>query len=150
MRVPMRGTGADQLVVATKSRNGDGAKGLDRPALSTGQPAMEGAGSNKAKPFSISKHVVWEAYKRVKANKGAAGVDKESIYDFEKDLKRNLYKIWNRMSSGSWFPPPVRTVIIPKKEAGRERQLGVPTVYDRIAQMVVKLYLEPEMEPHFH
>ena len=150
MRVPMRGTGVDQLVVATKSCNGDGAKGLDRPGLPVGQPKMGGTDSSKAKPFSISKHVVWEAYKRVKANKGAAGVDKESVSDFEKELKRNLYKIWNRMSSGSYFPPPVRTVLIPKKEAGQQRQLGVPTVSDRIAQMVVKLYLEPEIEPHFH
>ena len=91
---------------------------------------------------------MWEAYKRVKANKGAAGVDGESISDFEKDLKRNLYKIWNRMSSGSWFPPPVRTVVIPKKEEGKQRKLGVPTVSDRIAQMVAKLYLEPEIEPY--
>jgi RNA-directed DNA polymerase len=150
VRVPMRDTGADQPVVVTKSRNGDGAKGLDRSALSAGQPAMGGAGSNKAKPFSISKKAVWEAYKRVKANKGAAGVDGESISDFEKDLKRNLYKIWNRMSSGSWFPPPVRTVVIPKKEEGKQRNLGVPTVSDRIAQMVAKLYLEPELEPYFH
>jgi RNA-directed DNA polymerase len=103
----------------------------------------------RAKPFRISKWAVWEAYKRVKANQGAAGVDGESIADFERDLKRNLYKIWNRMSSGSYFPPPVRTVTIPKGD-GRQRQLGIPTVSDRIAQMVVKQYLEPELEPHFH
>ena len=82
---------------------------------------------NKAKPFNISKRVVLEAYKRVKANKGAAGVDKESITDFEKDLKDNLYKIWNRMSSGRNFPPPVRLVEIDKKGGG-QRRLGVPTV----------------------
>ena len=70
---------------------------------------------NEAKPFCISKKEVWEAYKRVKANKGAAGIDEQSIEDFEKKLKKNLYKIWNRMSSGSYFPPPVRTVKIPKK-----------------------------------
>jgi len=104
---------------------------------------------SKAKPFSISKRVVFESYKRVKANKGAAGVDKESISDFEKDLKNNLYKIWNRMSSGSYFPPPVRVVEIEKKDGG-QRRLGVPTVADRIAQMVVKMYLEPFVEPHFH
>lgn len=104
---------------------------------------------SKAKPFSISKRVVFESYKRVKANKGAAGVDKESISDFEKDLKNNLYKIWNRMSSGSYFPPPVRVVKIEKKDGG-QRRLGVPTVADRIAQMVVKKYLEPFVEPHFH
>jgi RNA-directed DNA polymerase len=104
---------------------------------------------NKAKPFCISKHVVWEAYKRVKANKGAAGVDDETIAEFEKNLKDNLYTLWNRMSSGSYFPPPVRTVEIPKKD-GKMRKLGIPTVSDRIAQTVVKLYLEPMVEPYFH
>jgi RNA-directed DNA polymerase len=103
----------------------------------------------KAKSFEISKLVVVEAWKRVKANQGAAGVDKESIVDFERDLKGNLYKIWNRMSSGSYVPPPVRTVVIPKK-AGGERMLGIPTVADRVAQMVVKLHFEPIVEPHFH
>ncbi|MGD2098813.1 MAG: group II intron reverse transcriptase/maturase, partial [Desulfobacterales bacterium] len=90
---------------------------------------------SKAKPFCISKRVVFEAYERVKANQGAAGVDEESIADFEKDLKNNLYKIWNRMSSGSYFPPAVRSVKIAKKGGG-QRKLGVPTVSDRIAQMV--------------
>ena len=104
---------------------------------------------NKEKPFKISKKVVWEAYQRVRANKGAAGVDAESIADFEKDLKGNLYKIWNRMSSGSYFPPPVRAVVIPKAKGG-QRVLGVPTVADRVAQMVVKIYLEPKVEPIFH
>jgi len=104
---------------------------------------------NKAKPFSISKQVVWEAYKRVRANKGAAGVDEESIADFEINLKDNLYKIWNRMSSGSYFPPPVRVVEIDKKDGG-QRKLGVPTVSDRIAQMVAKLYLEPSVDSVFH
>jgi RNA-directed DNA polymerase len=104
---------------------------------------------DKTKPFNISKHVVWEAYLRVKANQGAAGIDEQSIADFEKDVKNNLYKIWNRMSSGSYFPPPVRTVTIPKSNGG-QRKLGIPTVGDRIAQMVVKLYLEPEVEGHFH
>ena len=104
---------------------------------------------SEAKPFSISKWEVWEAYKWVKANQGAAGIDQQSIADFEKRLKGNLYKIWNRMSSGSYFPPPVRTVKIPKAGGG-ERKLGIPTVSDRIAQMVVKLRLEPEIDPHFH
>jgi RNA-directed DNA polymerase len=103
----------------------------------------------EAKPFVISKWEVWEAYKRVKVNQGAAGVDKQSIADFERDLKGNLYKIWNRMSSGSYYPPPVRTVKIPKASGG-ERQLGIPTVSDRIAQMVVKMRLEPEIDPLFH
>ena len=101
------------------------------------------------KPFDISKRVVMEAFQKVKANQGAAGVDGESIEEFEKDLKRNLYRIWNRMSSGSYFPPSVRAVQIPKK-AGGSRILGVPTVSDRIAQTVVKIYLEPEVEPIFH
>jgi len=103
----------------------------------------------KVKPFEISKHVVWEAWKHVKANQGAAGVDSETIADFEGNLKDNLYKIWNRMSSGSYFPPPVKTVAIPKKTGG-ERVLGIPTVSDRIAQMVVKIHFEPLVEPFFH
>ena len=103
----------------------------------------------KAKPFEISKQVVWKAWKQVKANKGAAGVDSETIADFERNLKDNLYKIWNRMSSGSYFPPPVRAVAIPKKTGG-ERLLGIPAVSDRIAQMVVKMYFEPLVEPKFH
>jgi hypothetical protein len=104
---------------------------------------------SEAKPFCISKWEVWEAYKRVKANQGAAGVDEQSIADFERNLKRNLYKIWNRMSSGSYFPPPVRTVKIPKANGG-ERKLGIPTVSDRIAQQVVKSRLEPAVDPLFH
>ena len=104
---------------------------------------------SEAKPFVISKWEVMEAYKRVKANQGAAGVDEESIADFERELKDNLYRIWNRMSSGSYFPPPVRTVEISKASGGK-RQLGIPTVSDRIAQMVVKSRLEPEIDPLFH
>jgi group II intron reverse transcriptase/maturase len=93
---------------------------------------------------------VWEAYKSVKANKGAAGVDGCSIEDFDKDLKNNLFKVWNRMSSGSYFPPPVRAVEIPKPHGGGTRILGIPTVADRIAQTVVALQLEPRMESIFH
>jgi len=104
---------------------------------------------DKAKPFCISKWEVWEAYKRVRANQGAAGVDGQSIAEFEEDLKDNLFKIWNRMSSGSYFPPPVRRVDIPKDNGGT-RPLGIPTVADRIAQTVVKRYLEPILEEHFH
>ncbi|WP_055495720.1 group II intron reverse transcriptase/maturase [Streptomyces sp. TP-A0356] len=103
-----------------------------------------------SKPFEISKHVVWEAYRRVKANGGAAGVDGESIEQFEADLKGNLYKLWNRLSSGSYFPPPVRMVEIPKPQGRGARVLGVPTVADRIAQTVVAMVLEPEVEPVFH
>ncbi len=101
------------------------------------------------KPFAISKRLVWEAWRRVKANRGAAGVDEESILAFEANLKANLYKVWNRMSSGSYVPPPVRAVEIPKKSGG-SRMLGVPTVADRVAQTVAYLYMEPEVEPVFH
>ncbi len=100
------------------------------------------------KSFNISKQVVWEAWKRVKSNKGACGVDEETIEEFEQNLKKNLYKIWNRMSSGTYFPPPVRAVGIPKKSGG-ERILGIPTVADRVAQMTAKMYLEPRVEPLF-
>ena len=104
---------------------------------------------DKAKPFQISKERVLEAYRKVKANRGAAGVDRQSIRAFEQDWRNNLYKIWNRMSSGSYFPPPVKAVEIPKKDGGK-RLLGIPTVADRVAQMVVKMELEPQLEPHFH
>lgn len=102
------------------------------------------------KSFEISKWEVWEAYEKVKANKGAPGVDGCSIEDFEKDLKNNLYRIWNRMSSGSYFPPPVKAVEIPKPHGGGVRVLGVPTVADRIAQTVVARRLEEEVESIFH
>ena len=101
------------------------------------------------KPFIISKQAVYEAYKRVKANKGSAGVDNESIEDFEANLGNNLYRIWNRMSSGSYYPQPVKLVEIPKN-AGGKRGLGIPTVSDRIAQMTAKLYIEPRLEQDFH
>src|ERR1700732_4182962 len=102
----------------------------------------------EAKPFDIPKQLVWDAYQRVKANRGAAGVDGESLEAFEKNLKGNLFKIWNRMSSGSYFPPPVRLVEIPKDNGGT-RPLGIPTVADRVAQTVVKMVLEPLVEPAF-
>ena len=104
----------------------------------------------KDKPFTIPKQLVWEAYKRVKANKGAAGVDRVSMEGFEEDLRGNLYKIWNRMSSGTYFPPPVKAVEIPKPHGGGTRILGVPTVADRIAQTVVALRLEARTESIFH
>ena len=100
------------------------------------------------KPFMIEKWRVYQAYKAVKSSKGAAGVDGQTIEQFEANLKGNLYKIWNRMSSGTYFPPPVRAVSIPKKSGG-ERILGVPTVSDRIAQMVVKQLIEPDLDPIF-
>ena len=104
----------------------------------------------KSKSFEISKQLVWEAYRRVAANKGAAGVDGQSVEDFEKDLKNNLFKIWNRMSSGTYFPPAVKAVEIPKPHGGGTRILGVPTVADRIAQTVVALALEARTESIFH
>jgi len=100
------------------------------------------------KPFMIDKRQVYEAYKAVRSSNGGAGVDGQTIEAFEADLKSNLFKIWNRMCSGSYFPPPVRAVAIPKKTGG-ERILGVPTVSDRIAQMVVKQMIEPELDPLF-
>lgn len=104
---------------------------------------------NTAKPFDIPKQLVWEAYERVKANKGAEGIDGQTIEGFEENLKDNLYKLWNRMSSGCYFPPAVRIVEIPKSD-GKTRKLGIPTVSDRIAQMVAKLFFEPKIDHKFH
>jgi group II intron reverse transcriptase/maturase len=103
----------------------------------------------ETKPFAIPKREVWEAFKKVRANQGAAGVDGQSVEDFEAHLENNLYKLWNRMSSGTYFPPPVRRVDIPK-DGGGTRPLGIPTVADRIAQEVAKRHLEPLLEPVFH
>src|SRR4051812_28299682 len=104
---------------------------------------------SSGKAFDIPKTLIWEAYLKVRSNKGAAGVDRQSLADFARDEKKNLYKIWNRMSSGSYFPPPVRAVEIPKAGGG-VRVLGVPTVADRIAQTVVAMALEPSAEQVFH
>ena len=101
------------------------------------------------KPYVIAKRAVWEAYQQVKANRGAAGIDGETLAMFEQNLSRNLYKLWNRMSSGSYFPPPVKQVEIPKAKGGT-RKLGIPTVSDRIAQTVVKRIIEPILDPIFH
>jgi group II intron reverse transcriptase/maturase len=101
------------------------------------------------KPYVIAKRAVWEAYQQVKANRGAAGIDEETIAMFEQSLSKNLYKLWNRMSSGSYFPPPVKQVEIPKAKGGT-RKLGIPTVSDRIAQTVVKQIIEPKLDPMFH
>lgn len=114
-----------------------------------GQLRKEEESVGMTKSYSIDKTLVWEAYQSVKANGGAAGVDLESIEEFDSRLKDNLYKLWNRLSSGSYFPPPVKGVPIPKKTGG-VRMLGVPTVADRIAQTVVKFVLEPMLEPLFH
>ncbi len=101
------------------------------------------------KTLPVTKRMVWEAYKQVKRNGGSAGIDKESIEKFDEDLSKNLYKIWNRMASGSYFPPAVRTVLIPKKQGG-SRPLGIPTVSDRIAQTVLKQHVEPGLDRIFH
>ena len=103
----------------------------------------------QTKPFNISKQSVLEAFKKVKANKGGAGVDRQTIEEFERNLKDNLYKIWNRLSSGSYMPPAVLRVEIPKSD-GKTRPLGIPTVADRVAQMVIKQQLEPKLEKVFH
>jgi RNA-directed DNA polymerase len=110
---------------------------------------LGGAKVNETKPFCISKKKVMAAWEKVKANKGTYGIDRESIEDFELNLKDNLYKLWNRMASGTYFPPPVRAVEIPKP-GGKKRLLGIPTVTDRVAQAVVKDYLEPIADPKFH
>lgn len=123
-------------------------KGIELSVLGNSQPKWDEL-MNKTKPFNISKKSVMAAWERVKANKGAYGVDEESIEDFESNLKGNLYKIWNRMSSGTYFPPSVRAVEIPKSD-GRTRLLGIPTVGDRVAQAVVKGFLEPIVEPKFN
>jgi len=102
-----------------------------------------------SKPYKIPKQTVMAAYKKVKANKGSAGVDGKDFEKYEENLKDNLYKLWNRMSSGSYFPKPVKAVEIPKKDGGT-RRLGIPTIDDRIAQMIAKLAIEPILEPLFH
>ena len=150
----MREPGADRPVVVRKASNVAGTKEASCPCSPCGQPpgGREEPGGEpkpKGKPFDISQQVVRGAYEKVKANRGAAGVDEESITEFERNRERNLYKLWNRMSSGSYFPLPVRAVKIPKKSGG-VRVLGVPTVTDRIAQTVVCQYLEPEVESIFH
>src|ERR1700757_677853 len=145
----MRSTGTDRLVGGKKGRNGAGAKGSGQVVAfseTTGNRMNSMHATDK--PFNIDKKLVYEAYKAVKSNGGAAGVDGQTIEQFETDLKSNLYKIWNRMSSGTYFPPPVRAVSIPKKSGG-QRILGVPTVADRVAQMVVKQVIEPILDPVF-
>ena len=99
----------------------------------------------QTKSIPISKPMIWEAYKQVKANRGGAGIDGISLEIFETKLKLNLYKLWNRMASGSYFPPAVKEVEIPKKD-GKVRKLGIPTISDRIGQMVIKNYIEPRLE----
>jgi RNA-directed DNA polymerase len=155
----LRSVSADRFVVAVKpplgavgvERRGRIVRGLLGPTNQV-MPGRSRVSELKStgKPFDISKREVWEAYQKVKANQGAPGVDGCSIEEFEKDLKGNLYKIWNRMSSGSYFPPPVKAVEIPKPHGGGTRILGVPTVADRVAQTVVAAHLEKRVEPVFH
>src|SRR6266478_6428253 len=116
---------------------------------SVGQPGNGEESARTVKPFGIAKRVVWEAYRHVKANRGAAGIDGESMEMFEANLKDNLYRVWNRMSSGSYMPPAIRLVEIPKKTGG-VRVLGIATIEDRIAQTVAKTYIEPALEQLFH
>ncbi|MCX8565552.1 MAG: Reverse transcriptase (RNA-dependent DNA polymerase) [Glomeribacter sp. 1016415] len=147
--VAMRGTGAEQV----KDRNGSGAKDLPHCAEATAANVSSNAYGRiavaTAKPFPISKRQVWEAYKLVKANGGAAGVDGQTLDEFEGGETNNLYKLWNRLASGSYMPPAVKRVEIPKATGGM-RPLGIPTVAERIAQMVVKQVVEPIVDPIFH
>lgn len=130
-----------------RASNVEGAKGLHyRSGFQKSTVREEQL--KETKPFEISKEVVWEAYVKIRENKGSAGIDGVTLEEFGMDLKNNLYKIWNRMSSGSYFPLAVMEVEIPKE--GGVRKLGIATVADRIAQMVVKIYLEPKVEPYFH
>ena len=104
---------------------------------------------NETKSVPVSREMVWTAYKKVKANKGSAGVDSVSMEEFDANRSKHLYQLWNRMASGSYYPPPVKEVEIPKKD-GKIRKLGIPTIADRVGQMVIKEYLEPRMESIFH
>jgi RNA-directed DNA polymerase len=113
------------------------------------QPGDREESRMTCKSYDIPKTLIWESWLHVKANQGAAGIDAETIERFETKLAANLYKLWNRMSSGSYFPPPVKAVPIPKKSGG-VRVLGIPTVSDRIAQTAVKTWLEPRLDPIFH
>lgn len=152
-RVPKRGTGTEQVVVAMTDGNRSRAKDLPHRAeigvATKGSNANGRTAATTAKPLPIGKRQVWEAYKRVKANRGAAGVDGQTLTEFDGDMSNNLYKLWNRLASGSYMPPAVLRVEIPKSDGG-VRPLGIPTVTDRIAQMVVKQVLEPLVEPVFH
>jgi RNA-directed DNA polymerase len=152
------GAQADQSVVAVKLLlDAVGAERRDWLVRGSFAGSTSEAGRNQVgeqvspgKPFDILKQEVWRAYQKVASNKGAAGVDGVGLAEFESDLKGNLYKIWNRMSSGSYFPPPVRAVEIPKAHGPGTRMLGIPTIGDRIAQTVVATRLENIVEPKFH
>jgi len=151
---------ADRPVVAVRIPacwGGGGAKGPAYRECRFDQPEPSGFGRKRGsmprpegKSFAIPKRLVWEAWRQVRANKGAPGVDGQDLAEFEADLENNLYKVWNRMSSGTWFPPPVRAVEIPKPHGEGSRMLGVPTIADRVAQTTVAMFLEPLVEPRFH
>ncbi len=132
-----------------EGRESGWSKGVTLSSCPRRSTAQREESPEASKSFEIPKRLVWEAYVKVKSNNGVAGVDEESIEMFERNLKSNLYRLWNRMSSGSYFPPPVLEVEIPKRN-GEMRPLGIPTVTDRIAQTVVKMCLEPKVEPSFH
>ena len=103
---------------------------------------------NETKSIPISHSMIWEAYKKVRANKGSSGIDDVSMEEYDANRRKYLYKLWNRMASGSYFPPPVKEVEIPKKD-GKVRKLGIPTISDRVAQMAIKMYIEPRFEEIF-
>lgn len=120
------------------------------PARWVGEEREVNKPRSQEKPFAVPRRLVWEAWRQVKANKGAPGVDGQALEEFEADLGDNLYRIWNRMSSGSYFPPPVKAVVIPKPHGRGVRVLGVPTIADRVAQTVAAMFLEPLVERRFH
>ena len=148
-RVPRREAGADRLVVVVMPGNAGGAKRPGHPGVLAGQPREREEPAGAPKPFEISKNLVWEAWKRVRSNGGSAGADGVTIEQYEQNLTGELYKLWNRMSSGSYMPAPVLMVDIPKTSGG-VRTLSIPTVADRIAQTAAKMVLEPCMEPVMH
>src|SRR5271156_864319 len=145
----MRWPGADRSVVAKKALQWGWSEGIgsDNHGLETTGDRMTSS-AVRDKPFKIDKREVYKAYKAVKSNQDAAGEGVQNLEQFQADLKRNLYRIWNRISSVSYFPPPVRAVSIPKKSGG-QRILGVPTGADRVAQMVVKQVIEPDLDAVF-
>lgn len=155
----MRRSQADRLAVAMRSllagvgveRRGRLIRNVDsiNRGASPGRK-RENMPKHNDKPFAIPKQLVWEAWRQVRANKGAPGVDGQAVEEFESDLKNQLYRIWNRMSSGSYFPPPVRAVEIPKPHGGGVRTLGVPSIADRVAMTVAAMYLGERAEPKFH
>src|SRR5271165_4266930 len=147
--VAKRRQGTEPSVERRDRCNGGGAKGRRHLAGMGDQPGDREESRMTCKSYDIPKTLIWEAWLHVKANQGAAGIDTETIERFETKLAANLYKLWNRMSSGSYFPPPVKAVPIPKKSGG-VRVLGIPTVSDRIAQTAVKMWLEPRLDPLFH